>query len=29
MAALKTVNRSLLGEILKMAWSSMRGNKLR
>jgi len=26
---LKTVNRSLFGEILKMAWSSMRANKLR
>jgi len=26
---LKTVNRSLLGEIMKMAWSSMRANKLR
>ena len=29
MAALKTVNRSLLGEIIQMAWSSMRSNKLR
>jgi len=28
-AALKTVNRSLLGEIMQMAWSSMRSNKLR
>jgi len=28
-AALKTVNRSLLGEIIQMAWSSMRSNKLR
>jgi putative ABC transport system permease protein len=28
-AALKTVNRSLLGEIVQMAWSSMRSNKLR
>ena len=26
---MKTVNRSLFGEILKMAWSSMRANKLR
>jgi putative ABC transport system permease protein len=27
--AARTVNRGLLGEILKMAWSSMRANKLR
>ena len=29
MAGVKTVNRGLVGEILKMAWSSMRSNKLR
>ena len=27
--AIRTVNRSLVGEIIKMAWSSMRANKLR